>query len=76
MINPLQLAGIMRNPQGFINQMMNNSSISTNPIARNAFNMYQKGDTEGLNKLADNLCHEKGINLTDAINQIKSQLGM
>jgi hypothetical protein len=38
--------------------------------------MYQKGDKQGLNELADNLCKEKGINRQDFEKQIKSQIGM
>ena len=66
----------MRNPQAFMQQAMNNSQIMQNPISRNALEMYQKGDRQGLNELADNLCKEKGINRQDFEKQIKSQIGM
>lgn len=66
----------MRNPQAFMQQAMNNSQIMQNPISRNALEMYQKGDKQGLNELADNLCKEKGINRQDFEKQIKSQIGM
>ena len=56
--------------------MMNNGPMANNPIARNAFEMYQKGDTKGLNELANNLCQENGITYEDAVNKIRSQLGM
>ena len=67
---------MMRNPQAFMQQAMNNSQIMQNPISRNALEMYQKGDRQGLNELADNLCKEKGINRSDFERQIKSQIGM
>ena len=66
----------MKNPQAFIQQAMNNSQINQNPIAKNAFEMYQKGDTKGLNELASNLCKEKGTTMEEMTNKIKSQFGM
>ena len=66
----------MRNPQAFLQQAMSNSQLMQNPISRNAIEMYQKGDKQGLNELADNLCKERGINRSDFEKQIKSQIGM
>ena len=62
----------MRNPQAFLQQAMQ----SGNPIMQNAIQMYQSGNKQGLNELADNLCKEKGINRSDFEKQIKSQFGM
>lgn len=76
MNNPLQFVQIIRNPQAFLQQAMNNSQFMQNPISRNALEMYQKGDKQGLNELADNLCKEKGINRSDFERQIKSQFGI
>lgn len=76
MNNPFQLMQMARNPQGFIQNLMNNSQLMQNPIGRNAFELYQKGDKQGLNDLADNLCKEKGINRQDLEKQIRSQFGM
>ena len=72
MNNPFQLMQMMKNPQAFLQQAMQ----SGNPIVKNAIEMYQKGDADGINKLAQNLCHEKGLNMQDIEKQIKSQLGM
>ena len=66
----------IKNPQAFMQQAMNNSQFMQNPISRNALEMYQKGDKQGLNELADNLCKEKGINRSDFEKQIRSQIGM
>ena len=66
----------MKNPQAFIQQAMNNSQINQNPIAKNAFEMYKKGDAKGLNELASNLCKEKGTTMEEMTNKIKSQFGM
>lgn len=64
------------NPQQLLQNIMGNNSVMQNPIAKNAFEMYQKGDTKGLESMARNLCNEKGINADEAIKQIKSQFGM
>ena len=76
MINPFQMLGNVRDPNKFIEQIMTNSPMGNNPIAKNAVEMYQKGVIEGLNQLANNLCNERGIKPEDAFKQIKSQLGM
>ena len=65
-----------KNPQAFLQQMMNNSQLIQNPLARNAIEMYQRGDKDGINKMAENLCRERGINQEDVINQIKSRFNM
>lgn len=76
MNNPLALVQAFRNPQAFMQQAMNNSQFMQNPISRNALEMYQKGDKQGLNELADNLCREKGISRQDFEKQIRSQFGI
>lgn len=76
MNNPLALMRAFRNPQEFMQQAMNNPKIMQNPISKNAIELFQKGDKQGLNELADNLCKEKGINRQDFENQIKSHFGM
>lgn len=76
MMNMLQMMNSIKDPNKFIEQMMSNSATSNNPIAKNAFDMYRKGDVQGINELAKNLCETKGIKLEDAIRDIKSQFGM
>ena len=74
-MNPLQMLGAMKNPQAFIQQMMNNSQIMQNPMAKNAMEMAQNGNTQGVEQMARNLCKEKGLNADDVFNQIKSRFG-
>ena len=76
MNNPLAFMSAFRNPQEFMQKAMNNPQIMQNPISKNAIELYQRGDKQGLNELADNLCKEKGINRQDFENQIKSHFGM
>ena len=66
----------IRNPQAFLQQAMNNSKIRQNPLVKNALEMYQRGDKDGINKMAENLCKERGLKPEEVINQIKSQFGM
>uniref|UniRef100_A0AAU8B7I3 Uncharacterized protein n=1 Tax=Dulem virus 39 TaxID=3145757 RepID=A0AAU8B7I3_9CAUD len=75
-INPMQIMQAMNNPQQFVKQMMNSSQVMQNPMARNAMEMMQKGDMQGIENMARNLCKEKGIDPNEAMNQIKSQFGI
>jgi hypothetical protein len=68
----MQLLQALQNPQ----QFLQNPQIIKNPILKNAFEMYQRGDKDGINQLADNLCKERGINRQDFEKQIKEKLGM
>ena len=75
-MNPFQMLGAMKNPQAFIQQMMNNSQIMQNPMIRNAIQMYQSGDTQGLQDMAENLCKERGTTPQQVQEMIKKQFGM
>lgn len=75
-MNPFQMLGAMKNPQAFIQQMMNNSQIMQNPIMQNAMQMYQNGDTQGLQAMAENLCKERGTTPQQVQEMIKKQFGM
>ena len=75
-MNPFQMLGAMKNPQAFIQQMMNNSQVVQNPMVRSAMEMYQKGDTQGLQAMAENLAKERGTTVNDMKSQIMAQFGM
>ena len=76
MMNPLQFVQAMRNPQEFMQKIMDNSQIMQNPMAKNAMEMYQKGDTQGLQAMAENLAKERGTTVDDMKSQIMAQFGM
>lgn len=78
MTNPMQLIQMMRggNPQQLLQRMMGNSQIMSNPIAKNAMQMAQKGDAKGIEQMARNLCKEKGLNADDMMKQLKNNFGM
>ena len=76
MMNPLQFMKAMRNPQEFMQNIMNNNEIMQNPMAKHAIEMYQKGDTKGLQAMAENLAKERGTTVDDMKSQIMAQFGM
>ena len=49
---------------------------SGNPIIKNAIEMYQRGDKDGINQLAQNLCKERGTSYDEMVNQLKNQFGL
>ena len=75
-MNPFQMLGAMKNPQAFIQQMMNNSQVMQNPMAKNAMEMYKSGDTQGLQAMAENLAKERGTTPQQVQEIIKKQFGM
>jgi len=79
MMNPMmQLAQIIRsggNPQQTIINIMK-QKVGNNPVVGNAINMMEKGDNAGIEKLARNLCQEKGINPDQMFSQVKDQFGI
>lgn len=78
MMNPMQIMQMMRggSPQQFIQQMMGNNQIMSNPMAKNAVELMQKGDAQGVEQMARNLCKEKGLNADEVMQQIKSKFNI
>ena len=75
-MNPMQMLQGMRNPKQFLQQMIKNRHMMSNPIIKNALGMVQSGDAKGIEKLARNLCKEKGIEVDDFVSQIKQNIGI
>lgn len=76
MNNMFQLLNALKNPQAFMNQMKNNNQMMQNPMIRNAMDMYQRGDTKGLQNMAENLCRERGTSPQEVQETLKKQLGL
>jgi hypothetical protein len=76
MNNMFQLLNALKNPQAFMNQMKNNNQMMQNPMIRNAMDMYQRGDTKGLQNMAENLCRERGTSPQEVQEALKKQLGL
>ncbi len=77
-MNPMQLIQSLKgggNPQQMLMNIMQQQS-GNNPIMQNALEMMNKGDMQGVEDLARNLCKEKGINPDEAVTQLKQQFGM
>lgn len=58
--------------QAILNQMVNSPQVQNNPMAKNAMQMYQNGDTNGLKSMAENLCKERGITVDEAKKKVMS----
>ncbi len=75
-MNPINIIRMMKaGPQQFIQQMMGNNQMMSNPIMKNTMQMAQQGNTQGIERMARNLCKEKGLNADDVFSQIKSRFG-
>ena len=77
-MNPLSIIQMMKsgNPQQFMQQIMGNSQIMSNPIMKNTMQMAQNGDVKGIEQMARNLCKEKGLDADEMFNQLKNSLNM
>ena len=77
-MNPLSIIQMMKsgNPQQFMQQIMGNSQIMSNPIMKNTMQMAQNGDIKGIEQMARNLCKEKGLDADEMFNQLKNSLNM
>lgn len=64
------------NPMQFLQSMMSNNQIMKNPMARNAIEMMQKGDMQGVEQMARNLCKENGVDADEIMKQMKSKFGI
>lgn len=75
-MNPMNLMQMFQNPQQFMQNIMGNSQIMGNPMAKNAVELMQKGDAQGVEQMARNLCKEKGLNADEVMQQIKSKFNL
>ena len=77
MINPMQIMQMMKggSPQQAIMNMMRQQA-GNNPVLKNAIDMAEKGDVDGLKNLAHNLGKENGIDVDEKLSEIKNQFGM
>ena len=71
MNNPLQLVQIFRNPEPFMQQIMNSPQFKSNPMAQNVIEMKNNNDVQGLTEMAKNVCKEKGIDFDGLYSQLK-----
>lgn len=62
----------MNNIGQILQMIQNNKAMLSNPMVQNTMRMYQNHDTEGLQKLAENLCKEKGI----SVDEVRKRIGI
>ena len=75
-MNPMNLMQMFKKPQQFMQNIMGNNQIMSNPMAKNAVELMQKGDAQGVEQMARNLCKEKGLNADEVMQQIKSKFNL
>lgn len=64
------------NPMQFIQALMGNNQMMQNPMAKNAIDMMQKGDANGVEQMARNLCKENGVDADEMMKMVRSKFGM
>lgn len=55
----------MNNAMNLLQNIIGNSQVMQNPMMQNAMQMYQSGDTKGLENLVTNIAKQKGISVDD-----------
>lgn len=73
-MNIMQIIG--KSPEQFIQNMLSNNQVMKNPMAKNTLDMAQKGNMQGIEQMARNLCKENGLDADEVMNQIKSRFGL
>ena len=59
-MNPINIFQMMKaGPQQFIQQMMGNNQIMSNPMMKNTMQMAQQGNMQGIEQMARNLRSEE-----------------
>ena len=75
-MNPINVFQMMKaGPQQFVQQILGNNQLMRNPMMKNTMQMAQRGNMQGIEQMARNLCKEKVLNADDVFNQIKSRFG-
>ena len=53
-------------------RMMQNNPLMSNPTIKNAINMGNHGDFAGVEKIARNMCQQRGIDADKAVENLKN----
>lgn len=70
-MNPFNMS-----PKQIVLNMMNNKVAMNNPTLQNAMDMVGKGDMQGVEQLARQVCKTKGIDADAEFEKFKKQFGM
>lgn len=70
----------MNNPFGMMQVLMQNiisaNQKTNNPMMQNAIFMLQKGDANGLENMARNICQTRNINYDEEMKKFKGRFGI
>lgn len=75
MNNPMQLMQLMKNPQAFMQNILQNQQAMQNPMVKNTIEMMQKGDRKGTEEMARNMLKERGLDPDEIYKQFQSMIG-
>lgn len=64
-MNPIEL---------ILNQMLKSPQVQQNPMTANVIELYKRGDTEGLKKMAENVCSAKGYTVEQVQEKLKKDI--
>ena len=76
-VNPIELISMIKqgqNPQQLILNIFESNLSKNNPIAANLIDLAKQNRTAEIEKIARNLCAEKGIDFDKEFNSFKSNL--
>lgn len=76
-VNPMQIIQMIKggsNPQQLLMSILQGNMGNT-PMGQNLITLIQNGDKQGLEKIARNLCQQKGVNFDQEFNAFKQMLG-
>ncbi len=76
-VNPMQIIQMIKggsNPQQLLMSILQGNMGNT-PMGQNLMTLVQNGDKQGLEKIARNLCQQKGVNFDQEFNAFKQMLG-
>ena len=66
MLNPLNV---------ILNKMLSDPRVNSNEIAQNTVELLRKGDSRGLQEMAENLCKQKGVTTDEVKSKILNTFG-
>lgn len=64
-----------QNPQSLMMNMLQ-QNISNNPMGQNLLQLAKNNDTQGIEKIARNLCQQRGLNFDTEFANFKKSLGL
>ena len=76
-VNPMDLITMIRNgqnPQQLVLNILESNLAQRNPIAANLLDLAKNNRTAEIEKVARNLCEQKGIDFDKEFNNFKSNL--